>query len=108
MNTGKLNRRLSYMAAGTFVDDGFGGKTQTVAGATTETWAGARQLSARELLSYGLPVTHRTFEFMFLYERGVNILEGTLITYESKQFRVISVIEQDEAKRVIKVLAVNQ
>jgi head-tail adaptor len=108
MNTGKLNKRITYTGAGTYIDDGFGGKTQTVAGATTETWSGVRQLTAREVLSYGLPVTYRTFEFWFLYERGANISEGTIISYESKTFRVISVIEQDEAKRVIKVLAVNQ
>ena len=37
MNTGKLNRRISYTSTGTFVDDGFGGKTQSVAGTSNVT-----------------------------------------------------------------------
>jgi len=67
MNTGKLNRRISYTPSGTFIDDGIGGKTQTVAGVAVETWCSARQLSMRELISYGLPVDNRTFEFGFIY-----------------------------------------
>ena len=108
MNTGKLNRRISYLGAGTYIDDGFGGKTLSVAGTSTETWCSAKQISMRENLLYGLPAEFKTYEFSFIYERGTNIGIGTLLTYESKQFRVISVTETDEAKREIKVLAVNQ
>ena len=108
MNTGKLNRRISYTTAGTFIDDGMGGKTQSVAGTSTETWCSAYQLSMRELISYGLPVDYRAFEFGFIYERGANITRGMKLTYESKVFRVISITELDEAKRMIKVIANTQ
>ena len=108
MNTGKLNRRITYTTAGTFIDDGIGGKTQSVAGTDTETWCSARQLSMRELISYGLPIDFRTFEFGFIYESGANITRGMKLTYESKDFRVVSITEVNEAKREIKVIANTQ
>lgn len=108
MNTGKLNRRISYTSTGTFIDDGFGGKTQSVAGTATETWCSARQLSMREIISYGLPVDFRTFEFGFIYERGASITRGMKLTYESKYYRTVQIMEVDEAKREIKIIANTQ
>lgn len=108
MNTGKLNRRISYTPTGTYIDDGFGGKTLSAAGTPVETWCSARQMSARELISYGLPIDVKTFEFGFIYERGANIRNGMKLTYESKDFRVVTVTEKDEMKREIKVIATNQ
>ena len=108
MNTGKLNRRISYTTTATYIDDGFGGKTVSVAGSTVETWCSARQLSMSELISYGLPVDVKSYEFGFIYERGANIGNGTNLTYESKTFRAVSITEIDEAKREIKVIATNQ
>lgn len=108
MNTGALNRRISYQATGTYADDGFGGKTLSAAGTLVETWCSARQMSARELISYGLPIDIKTFEFGFIYERGANISNGMKLTYESKDFRVVQVTERDEMKREIKVIATNQ
>lgn len=108
MNTGKLNRRISYKTGATYADTALGGKTVTSAGTPVETWCSARQLSMRELISYGLPVDFKTFEFGFIYERGVNITNGMKLTYESKDFRVVQVSEVNEAKREIKVIATNQ
>lgn len=108
MNTGQLNRRISYTPFGTYVSDGFGGKIQTASGTIFETWCSARQLTMKELISYGLPVNVRTFEFGFIYDRGVNITNGMNLTYESKEFRTIQVTEINEAKREIKIIASNQ
>ena len=76
MNTGKLNRRISYTTFGTYTDTPLGGKVLSVAGASVETWCSARQLSMREQISYGLPVDFKIFEFGFIYERGANISNG--------------------------------
>lgn len=108
MNTGKLNRRISYTPFGTYTTTALGGKTLTAAGTPVETWCSARQMSARELISYGLLIDIKTFEFGFIYERGANITNGMKLTYESKDFRVIQVTERDEMKREIKVIATNQ
>lgn len=108
MNTGKLNRRISYTPYGNFEDDGFGGKTQTYIGVPVETWCSARQLSMRELISYGLPVDVKTFEFGFIYESVEYVLNGMTLIYEGKQFRVVQTIELNEAKREIKIIATNQ
>jgi len=108
VNTGKLNRRISYTTFGTFIDDGIGGKTQSEVGTTVSTWCYARQLSMRELISYGLPVDYRTFEFGFIYERGANIERGMKLSYENKEFRAVSILEVDEAKREIKIIANTQ
>ena len=107
-NTGKYNRRISYTTTATYIDDGFGGKTVSVAGSSVETWCSARQLSMSELISYGLPVDIKTYEFGFIYERGANITNGMNLTYESKSFRAVSITEINEAKREIKVIATNQ
>jgi len=108
MNTGKLNRRITYLTTGTYISDGFGGKTLSVAGTSVETWCSARQLSMREQISYGLPTDYRSFEFGFIYERGENVLRGMNLTYESKTFKVNQVLEVDEAKRMKTVIATYQ
>lgn len=108
MNTGKLNRRIIYTPFGTYSDSALGGKTLTEAGTPVTTWCSARQLSMREVISYGLPVDYRTFEFGFIYERGANIERGMKLTYESKTFKVVQIIETNEAKREIKVIANTQ
>lgn len=108
MNTGKLNRRITYTPAGTYSDSATGGSTLVSAGTAVETWCSARQLSARELISYGLPIDVKTYEFRFRYERGVNITNGISLTYESKTFRAVQVMEVDEAFREVKVIATNQ
>lgn len=108
MNTGNLNRRISYTPFGTYTDTPLGGKVLSVAGASVETWCSARQLSMREQISYGLPVDFKTFEFGFIYERGANISNGMMLTYESKQYRVVTVLEVNEMKREIRVIATNQ
>ena len=61
MNTGKLNRRISYTPFGTYTETALGGSVLSVAGTSVETWCSARQLSMRELISYGLPVDYKTF-----------------------------------------------
>lgn len=108
MNSGKLNRRISYTTAATYTDTALGGKAVSVSGTTVETWCSARQLSMSESISYGLPVDVKSYEFGFIYERGANIGNGTNLTYESKTFRAVSITEIDEAKREIKVIATNQ
>ena len=108
MNTGKLNRRISYTPFGTYTETALGGSVLSVAGTSVETWCSARQLSMRELISYGLPVDIKTFEFGFIYERGANISNGMTLTYESKQYRVVTVRELNEMKRETIVIANNQ
>ena len=108
MNTGKLNRRISYKTGATYADTALGGKTVTSAGTTTETWCSARQLSMRELIQYGMPIDYRAFEFAFHYDRGTDIQRGFELTYESKVYKVNSILEVDEMKREIRVTATNQ
>jgi head-tail adaptor len=83
MNTGKLNRRITYTTGATYTDTALGGKTLSVAGTQVQTWCSARQLSMREQISYGLPTDYSSFEFEFIYERGANIVRGMDLTYES-------------------------
>lgn len=108
MNTGSLNRRISYTTAATYTDTALGGKAVSVAGTTVTTWCSARQLSMNDQISYGLPIDVKVYEFGFHYERGANISFGTILTYETRQFKVLRVTEINEAKREIKVVAANQ
>jgi len=104
MNIGKLNRRITYTTFAASTPTSTGGYTK---GAETDvdTWCSAKQLSQSESLNNGLQLGQASYEFTFRYEQGTNITQAVKLTYESREFRVISIIEVDEYKRVVKVLA---
>lgn len=104
MEIGRLNRRIKYTTYASGTSTATGGYTK---GAATDvsTWCGAKQLSQSESLVNGLQLGQAAYEFTFRYEQGTNINQNVELTYETRTFRVISIIEIDENKRVIKVLA---
>lgn len=108
MNTGKLNKRISYTTGATYIDDGFGGKTLSVAGTTVETWCSAEQLSMNQLISYGLPIGNIVYRLMFHYARGANLSRGMNLVYGGKTLKINSILNQDEEKRTVIVLATYQ
>jgi len=107
MNIGNLNKRVTLTGQGTLTSDQIGGFTEA-AGAAVPVWAGARQLSHRETLLYGLQVGEAAYEFTFLYRTGMTITQQTTITYEGRTFRVVSVNEVDEKQQTIRVIANTQ
>ena len=104
MNIGKLNRRITYTVFAASTPTATGGYTKGV-GTDTETWCMAKPLSQTESLSNGLQLGQRALEFTFRYEQGTNITQEVELTYENRKFKVISILEIDENKRVVKVLA---
>jgi head-tail adaptor len=104
MEIGKLNRRITYTVFAANTPTATGGYTKG-AGTNTETWCAAKPLTQRESLVNGLQLGQRAIEFTFRYEKGTNITQEVELTYETRAFRVISVLEIDENKRVVKVLA---
>jgi SPP1 family predicted phage head-tail adaptor len=104
MNIGKLNRRITVTTYGANTLTATGGYTK---GAETNvtTWCAARPLSQKETLLNGLQLGQRNYEFTFRYEQGTNVSQETKITYDSREFKVSSIIEIDDYKRVVKVLA---
>lgn len=104
MEIGKLNRRITYTPKDTPVTDGAGGFT-VADGTPVTTWCSAKPLSQQESLLNGLKLGQAAYEFTFRYEQGTNITQNVGITYESRTFKVISILEIDENKRIVKVLA---
>ena len=104
MEIGKLNRRITIHSFGANVADGFGGFTKGTE-TTAETWCSAKGLSMGESLLNGLLIGQANYEFTFRYEKGNEITQQNKITYEGRDFRIRSVLEQDENKRIVKVLA---
>lgn len=104
MNIGKLNRRITISTYGANTVTATGGYTRG-AETQTETWCAAKPLNGKELLLNGLQLGERAYEFTFRYEQGVNVSQLGKLTYESREFRVIQVLEIDEYKRVVKVTA---
>lgn len=104
MNTGKLNKRITIVTAGTLTPDGIGGFTQGTS-TTRNTWCAARQLSMSETLSYGLETATATFSFTFLYFSADDITRVKELTYLNRSFRIDSIENKDEANKTITVIA---
>ena len=104
MNIGKLNRRISITSYGANVATATGGYTKGAA-TTVETWCSAKPLSQKESLLNGLQVGQRNYEFVFRYEKGITVNQETKLTYENRSFKVVSILELNESKREVRVLA---
>ena len=104
MEFGKLNRRITITSYGANTPTATGGYTKG-AETTVETWCSAKPLSQKESLLNGLQLGQGAIQFTFRYEKGTTISQQTKLTYGNIDFRVISVLEIDENKRVVKVLA---
>jgi len=104
MEIGKLNRRITVTSYGANTSTATGGYTKGAA-TDVDTWCHAKPLSQKESLINGLQIGQRAYEFTFRYEKGNEVSQQTDLTYESRNFRVISILEIDEYKRVVKVLA---
>ncbi len=104
MEIGKLNRRITYTTFAASTPTAIGGTTKG-AGTDTITWCSAKPLSQKETLLNGLKLGQRAIQFTFRYEQGTNITQAVELTYETRTFKVISILEIDENKRVVKVLA---
>jgi SPP1 family predicted phage head-tail adaptor len=104
MNIGKLNRRITITSFGANTPTATGGYTKGAETSVT-TWCGAKPLSQSESLLNGLQIGQRNYEFTLRYEQGTTITQETKLTYETRTFKVASILEIDENKRVVKVLA---
>lgn len=104
MNIGKLNRRITISTYGENTVTATGGYTRG-AETQTETWCNARPISQSESLNNGLQLGQRSFEFTLRYEQGIKVSQLGKLTYEGRGFRVVQVLEVDESKRIITVLA---
>jgi SPP1 family predicted phage head-tail adaptor len=107
MNLGKINKRVTIYTPGTYTADMFGGFTEG-AQTTRVVWAGAEQLSQRELLIYGLPVGSDSFKFTFRYETASAMTQQNKINYNGRMYRIISVNNIGEDKKVIEVIGNSQ
>ena len=103
MEIGKLNRRVTYTTYAAGTTTATGGYTK---GAATdkETWAHVKPLSQRESLLNGLQLGQRALEFTFRYEQGDNITQQVDLTYDNRIFKVRSIIEVDENRKIVKVI----
>ena len=108
MEIGKLNRRFTLKTV-TRVADGIGGFTETP---TTEktTWGAIMAMSQREQLLYGMEVGMRAYKVILRLDLSHDIDQNYYIEYtdrfsNTKELRVISIIEMDEAGRQVTLLA---
>ena len=104
MNIGKLNRRITITNYGSPTITDIGG---TVKGTATSfnTWCNAKPLNQSEQIRNGLQLGEKTYKFTFRYEKGNEISQASLITFDSVKFRVSAILDVNEAYRVVEVLA---
>ena len=108
MNFGKLNKRIVLKKIKTSAPDSIGGATVAYETAKT-TWGSLSPLSAREIILYGMEVGQRSYRARFRFDKAYNIdqtyyLEWTDPFDTVRQFRVVSVLNIDEDKKVIELL----
>lgn len=103
-NTGKYNRRITIVASGTMTADGLGGFTEGATTSTT-TWVAAKRLSMQESLLYGLETLTANYRFKFQYFSGKNITKNYSLTFENRNFRIVSIDNVDEEKGEVVVIA---
>lgn len=108
MNFGKLNKRIVIKKIKTSVSDNIGGRTITYETAKT-TWGSLSPLSAREMILYGMEVGQRFYRSVLRFDKAHNIdqtyyLEWTDPFNTVRKFRVVSVLNIDENKKVIELL----
>lgn len=84
--------------------DGVGGYTEGPP-TTRVTWCSAKQLSMQEVLLYGLETTNASYRFRFQYYSADDITFKHRLTFESRNFRIASIENVDEEKKVITVIA---
>jgi SPP1 family predicted phage head-tail adaptor len=104
MNTGKLNRRITIVSPGTMTPTTIGGFTE---GTKTQrnTWCSARQLSMYERLTHGLEESNAAYIFSFLYDSVKSITNKYELIYEGRTFRIVSILEMNEEKREVSIIA---
>jgi head-tail adaptor len=107
MNRGKLNKRITYKLEGTTTTTPTGGTSYTP-GAEVETWCHAKPMTFDEVMRYGLPEGELTYKFIFDYYQGKNIIRGSELTYNDKTFIVNSVLNADEEKDEVIIVATQQ
>ena len=107
MNRGKLNKRITYRLEGKTTATETGGTTY-IPGEEVETWCYAKSMSFDEVMRYGLPEGELTYKFIFDYYQGKNIIRGSELTYNDKTFIVNSVLNADEEKDEVVIVATQQ
>lgn len=104
VNIGRYNRRLTYKIYTGSTPDEYGGYTPSY-NAEATTWCSATKLSESETILFGLSLGQSAFKFHLRYEIGNLFDQTTVLTYEGKELRIITVNEIDEYKREVIVIA---
>ena len=104
MDTGKRNRRATIVFAGEMTPDGLGGFTEGI-NTIREVWCSAKQLSMNEQLLYGLETSTASYRFQFLYYAADDVTRIDGIQYKGRNFRIKSIREIDEMRKVVEVVA---
>jgi len=104
MNTGKLNKRITLNFTGTMTGTDTGGFSEGAA-TTTEVWGSAKKLSMREELLYGLETSNASYSFKFRYYSVADLENIDSVTYNDKEFRIKSIIDKDDDKKEVEVIA---
>lgn len=108
MNFGKLNKRLVIKGIKSTTSDSIGGRTETTETKKT-TWGSLRPVSAKEAMVYGLEVGSRAHECTLRYDENYEIDQNYWIEWtdrgdNTRTFRIVSVIDVNEAAHEIKLL----
>lgn len=104
MNFGKLNKRLVLKSV-TRVTDNLGGFTESEVTKKT-TWGSLEPLSQRELLLYGMEAGQKSYRCLLRWDENYDIDQNYFIEWtdrfnNTRIFRIVSVIDFDEAARIL-------
>ena len=106
---GRMNKKIIIKTVDT-ASDGFGGNTEDGTFTTIATvWAKVKPLTGFRALQFGQIVGNKPYEIEFNYQKSnFTVNEQNVLEFESKNFAVHSVIEINEDRKIIKILAYEQ
>jgi len=103
MNVGKLNKRVTLSIPSEYTADGFGGFTPSTA-TQRVTWCSVAQLSAKEIISYGMNRNEIALRLTFRYNSAIEINYATTFTIDGKIYNLSSIDQTDELRQIIQVI----
>jgi len=103
MDIGKLNRKVIIKAVnGT--SDSQGGQTEGAPTTIAVVWANVKPMDGKVALQYGMQQEDKAYMITLNYRDDITIDNTSLITYDSRDITVHSVIDKDEKMKQLKMV----
>ncbi len=103
MDIGKLNKKIAIKAVNP-TTDGQGGATEGTPTTSATVWGNVKPMDAKQSLDYGELVGHKLYVITLNFRDDITIDNTSLLTYDSRDMTVHSVIDKNEESKQLKLV----